>query len=350
MKSATAKQIEPPETSTDVDTDSLHILPLRIMPLYTTGLKQARLIKNMHFDSVIEVYKDAKTGSGQIEPDALSLYFNWQSAEDLEDQRLIEHLARLNSYDVYSQRIELRRAGIELEEVDALQLSAAKQAELTEYMRVFTSPLLAQVYSNSNADIENFDQLIGMFSNQDRELAIRNLRTLANQLEIEIMEVPEFLEEYADIFLSLAYYKNCLDELIPKTGRFMEILREVESKLHMRRDPILMNVCGFLREILNDVTASLTGRFESFDRHSKDMWENLNGESFRRVRGLIESHHTTVGGVLCGLSLKMIAWENEIGWECTRPVQCAEFITSQMRSGLNRIKEIEDSAPTVSPT
>ena len=217
-------------------------------------------------------------------------------------------------------------------------------------MRVFTSPLLAQVYGNSNADIENFDQLIGMFSNQDRELAIRNLRTLANQLEIEIMEVPEFLEEYADIFLSLAYYKNCLDELIPKTGRFMEVLREVESKLHMRRDPILMNVCGFLREILNDVTASLTGRFESFDRHSKDMWENLNGESFRRVRGLIESHHTTVGGVLCGLSLKMIAWENEIGWECTRPVQCAEFITSQMRSGLNRIKEIEDSAPTVSPT
>ena len=189
---------------------------------------------------------------------------------------MIEHLASLNSYDVYSLRIELRRAGIELEEVDALKLSPAKQAELTEYMRVFTSPLLAQVYGDSNANIENFDQLIGMFSNPDRELAIRNLRTLASQLEIEISDVPEFLEEYGDIFLSLAYYKNCLDELV-QIGRFMEVMREVESNFHMRRDPTVMRVCGFLREKLNDVTASLTGRFESFDRHSKDMWENLNG-------------------------------------------------------------------------
>ena len=83
-----------------MDMDSLHVLPLRIMPLYTSGLKQARLIKNLHFKSVIEVYRDAKAGSGQIEPDALAFHFNWQSVEDLEDQRLIEHLARLHSYDV----------------------------------------------------------------------------------------------------------------------------------------------------------------------------------------------------------------------------------------------------------
>ena len=298
MKSTAAKDIEPQENAAEMDMDSLHVLPLRIMPLYTSGLKQARLIQNLHFKSVIEVYRDAKAGSGQIEPDALALHFNWQSVEDLEDQRLIEHLARLHSYDVYSLRIELRRAGIELKEVDALRLSDAKQAELTKYMRVFTSPLLAQVYGDSNADIENFDQLIGMFSNPAIDSAIRNLRTLAKKLEIEIMDVPEFLEEYAYIFLSLAYYKNVLDDLIPKIGRFLEIMHEVEENFHMRRDPILMNVCGFLRENLNDVTASLTGRFESFDRHSKDMWENLNGESFRRVRSLIESHHTTVGGVL----------------------------------------------------
>ena len=348
MSNAAATEIEPRENAAEMDMDSLHVLPLRIMPLYTTGLKQARLIKNLHFKSVIEIYKDAESGSGQIEPDALALHFNWQSAEDLEDQRLIEHLARLHSYDVYSLRIELRRAGIELNEVDALKLSDAKQAELTEYMRVFTSPLLAQVYGDSNADIENFDQLVGMFSNPDKDSAIRNLRTLAKKLEIEIMDVPEFLEEYADIFLSLAYYKNGLDDLIPKIGRFLKIMYEVEENFHMRRDPILMHVCGFLREKLNDVTASLTGRFESFDRHSKDMWENLNGESFRRVRALIENHHTTVGGVLCGLSLKMAAWESEVGWERTSPVLRAEFITTHMRSGINRIKEIEDSAPAIS--
>ncbi len=348
MSSAAVQQVENPESTTDLDMDSLHILPLSILPLSTTGLKHARLIKNLHFQSVIEIYKDEKSGSGQIAPDALKTHFRWESAEDFEDQRLIEHLARLNSYDVYSLRIELRRAGIELEEVDALKLSEAKQAELTEYMRVFTSPLLAQVYGDSDANIENFDQLIGMFSNPDKDSAIRNLRTLAKKLEIDIMDVPEFLEEYADIFLSLAYYKNCLDDLIPKIGRFIEVMDDLEGNFHMRRDPILMNVCGFLRERLNDVTASLTGRFESFDRHSKDMWNNLNGESFRRVRKMIESHHTTVGGVLCGLSLKMDAWEREVGWKNDSPIKRSEFIATQMRSGINRIQEIEDSAPAVS--
>ena len=348
MSSAAVQQVENPESTTDLDMDSLHILPLSILPLSTTGLKHARLIKNLHFQSVIEIYKDEKSGSGQIAPDALKTHFRWESAEDFEDQRLIEHLARLNSYDVYSLRIELRRAGIELEEVDALKLSEAKQAELTEYMRVFTSPLLAQVYGDSDANIENFDQLIGMFSNPDKDSAIRNLRTLAKKLEIDIMDVPEFLEEYADIFLSLAYYKNCLDDLIPKIGRFIEVMDDLEGNFHMRRDPILMNVCGFLRERLNDVTASLTGRFESFDRHSKDMWNNLNGESFRRVRKMIESHHTTVGGVLCGLSLKMDAWEREVGWKNDSPIKRSEFIATQMRSGINRIQEIEDSAPAIS--
>ena len=348
MSSAAVQQVENPESTTDLDMDSLHILPLSILPLSTTGLKHARLIKNLHFQSVIEIYKDEKSGSGQIAPDALKTHFRWESAEDFEDQRLIEHLARLNSYDVYSLRIELRRAGIELEEVDALKLSEAKQAELTEYMRVFTSPLLAQVYGDSDASIENFDQLIGMFSNPDKDSAIRNLRTLAKKLEIDIMAVPEFLEEYADIFLSLAYYKNCLDDLIPKIGRFIEVMDDLEGNFHMRRDPILMNVCGFLRERLNDVTASLTGRFESFDRHSKDMWNNLNGESFRRVRKMIESHHTTVGGVLCGLSLKMDAWEREVGWKNDSPIKRSEFIATQMRSGINRIQEIEDSAPAIS--
>ena len=102
-----------------------------------------------------------------------------------------------------------------------------------------------------------------------------------------------------------------------------------------------------MHEELNDVTASPTGRLKNFSRHSKNMWENLNDESFRRVRSLIESHHTTAGDMLCGLSQKIAAWENEVGWEGTRPVQRAEFITPQMRNSVNRINEIQDSAPAL---
>ena len=101
------------------------------------------------------------------------------------------------------------------------------------------------------------------------------------------------------------------------------------------------------RSGMNDVTASITGRFESFDNHSQAMWDNLSAQSFREVRALIEGHHSTVGGVLCGLSLKMKVWEEKVGSGRAGPVQKAEFIMSHMRSGMDRIKQIEDSAPKI---
>lgn len=111
MCGAAAEKVENSDNSTKLDMDSLHVLPLSILPLYTTGLKQARLIKNLHFQSVVEIYNGVKSGSGQIAPSASKAHFRWESVQDFEDQRLIEHLARLNSYDVYTLRIELRRAG-----------------------------------------------------------------------------------------------------------------------------------------------------------------------------------------------------------------------------------------------
>ncbi len=348
MSSVAAQRAETSDAATEQDMDSLHILPLSIIPLSTNALKQARLIKNRHFESVVEIFNYPGSGSGQIAPDALAKHFHWKSALDFEDQRIIEHLAQLNSYDVYSLRIELRRMGIKFEEFEALCLSKAKQAELTEYMRVFTSPLLAQVYGELDVEIKNFDQLVAMFSNSDRESVMHNLHALASKLEIDTIEVPEFLEDYADVFLSLAYYRSCLDALVPKISRFVEAMAEIQNGFPKRVDPALMHLSGFLRERVNDVSASLTGRFESFDRHSKNMWENLNGQSFRRVRKLIESHHTTVGGVLCGLSLKLNAWEEEVGWKKNGLMQGTEYTFLQMCSGMNRIKQIEDSAPSIS--
>lgn len=337
------------EADQELDIDSLHILPLSIIPLETPGLARARLIKNSNLDSVIELYHDDAAGSGQLDPSQLGKVFNWKGAEGYEDQRVISALSQLSSYDVYSLRIELRRLGIEVNDVDALKLSDQKKAELTGYMRAFTSPLLREVYGNADVDVNDFDHLLQMFANPDRKAAIENLKKMAERLDIEVFAVPAFLEEYADVFLSLAYYKHCLDDLIPKITSFLEAMRDLQNSHQMRSDAILMDACSTLSKGLNDITASITGRFESFDRHSQSMWDNLSAESFRRVRSIIESHHTTVGGVLCGLWLKMSIWEDQGGRRKRGgPVQRAEFIMSHMRSGMGRIKEIEDSAPYVS--
>lgn len=331
----------------DLDMDRLHILPLSIIPFETPGLKRARLIKNSQLDSVIELYRDPASGSLQAEPHELHKIFQWGAGDALEDRRIIASLAELTSYDVYCLRIDLRRLGIEVNEQEELQLSKGKREELTDYMRKFTAPLIKEVYGGDEMEVGNFDQLLGLFSNPDREAALKNIKAMSDKLEIDMGAVPEFLEEYGDIFLSLAFYRQCLDELIPQITAFIEVMDEFNESYQMKNDKSLMATCDFLRDRLNDITASITGRFESFEKHSEAMWDDLSASSFRKVRKLIESHHATVGGVLCGLSLKMKVWDEAVGGGRYGPVQRAEFIMSHMRSGMDRIKQIEDSAPDI---
>jgi hypothetical protein len=331
----------------DLDMDMLHILPLSIIPLDATSLKRARLIKNSQLDSVIELYRDPSAGSLQVEAKELPKMYKWGPTDHVEDRRIISSLAELTSYDVYCLRIDLRRLGIEVNEQAQLQLSKAKREELTDYMRRFTSPLIKQIYGGDEMNITNFDEILGLFSNPDKESALKNIKVMSDKLEIDMGAVPEFLEEYGDIFLSLAFYRQCLDELIPQITAFIEVMDDFNQSYQMRHDKSLMATCGYLRDNLNDVTARITGRFESFEKHSEAMWDDLSASSFRKVRKLIESHHSTVGGVLCGLSLKMKVWDEAVGGGRYGPVQRAEFVMSHMRSGMDRIKQIEDSAPSI---
>lgn len=92
------------------------------------------------------------------------------------------------------------------------------------------------------------------------------------------------------------------------------------------------------------MTASITGRFEIFDRHSEVLWENITAESFAKVKKMIESHHVTVGGVLCGLSVKMNSWQEQLG-AGGGLVRRADFVMSEMMQGIEKIVKIEQSAP-----
>jgi len=337
----------------ELDMDSLHILPLTFIPFQNLGLRRARLIKNYHLDSVIEIFNDPIAGSLQADPYGLNKIFDWKGDEGLEDQRIVKSLAALNSYDVYCLRIDLRRLGIEIDQVEHLQLSRKKQEELTDYMRTFTAPLLRQVYGNEHVQIEDWDQLRGLFSAPDRDTALKNLKEMAETIGVEMAEVPAFLEDYGDVFLSLAFYKQCLDELLPAIARFLDAMKEVRSNYLFGQDKALIETCDLLDFQLNSVTSRISRRFKNFDEHSQAMWNDISAESFGRIKTLIGSHHSTVGGVLCGLSLKFKAWEKTCGGSSFGTARHAEFILSHMRIGVDRIKQIEDAAPVIpekSPT
>ncbi len=188
----------------DVDRDSLHILALSIVPIETPPLKRARLIKNVRLQSIIEFFGDESTGSGQVDIEDLGGEFGWPEIPPHPDLILLRKLADLPSYDVFSLRILLRHHGIAVNGVEALKLSPTKQAELNEYMTSFSRPLIKEIYGGEDVSIQTFEDVIRLFRDPDLKRAREKLKIMSEKLEIGLEDVPKFLEDYGDIFLSLS--------------------------------------------------------------------------------------------------------------------------------------------------
>ena len=151
----------------DFDRDSLHTLPLSMIPLETSGLKRALMIKNARYEGVVELFKAEGSGSGQVEVGQLANVFNNIAESDL---IVLGKLAELPSYDVYSLRIMLREQNIPVNDFAEFKLSDNKARELNEYMRSFTRPLLLKVYGTGGASHE-FADVIDLFRQPDVSLA-----------------------------------------------------------------------------------------------------------------------------------------------------------------------------------
>ncbi|MBI4967918.1 MAG: hypothetical protein HZC25_07340 [Rhodospirillales bacterium] len=340
---AEEKTLKPIE---DGDMDSLFILPLSIIPLETPGLRRARLIKNVRLKAVIEIFSDVGTGSGQVEVDALPKMFGWPDDKIHPDLLILRKLALLPSYDVYSLRILLRQLNIPVNNYEALKLSEAKAKELTTYMTLFTRPLIQQIYGSENVNIQSFDDVIALFRDPDVAKARQNLQLMAEKLHIPLSGVPRFLEDYGDIFLSLSYYRQCLDKIEPIITDFLGSMYDIRNNWQLKQDGNLIKNCGLIESTVNGLMANITGRFENFDRSTKDMWANISAERFAKVKELIESYHTTIGGVLCALTVKMNAWARTFPKKTSGgPVKRGEFIVSEMKQGIDTIRASQDLSP-----
>jgi len=331
---------------TNLDRDSLHILPLADIPMDTPGLASARLIKNVRLESVVEVFNDEDAGSGQLGIEDLSQEFGWPLTEAPDDLVMLRKLGYLPSYDVYSLRVSLREQGIEVNSVDALKLSDDMTERLTDYMKDFTRPLISQIYGGGEVEIQDFGDVVKLFRDPDVGKALEKIRMMANKLEIQPEEIPRFMEDYGDIFLSLSYYRQCLDDIEPIITGFLFALDDLRGNFQFKHELGLMQTCDMLESVINERMAQVTGRFENFERGTKHMWDNISADRFRKVESVISSYHTTIGGVLCALSVKMDAWHRLFpDPNMGAPGKKAEFIMSDLKQGMARIQKIEDDAP-----
>lgn len=278
------------------DLDSLHIMPMSIIPFENRSLSRARLIKNARLQSMIELFQDEDSGSGQMTLDAAARQLREEADASSKDITILRKLGRLPSYDVYSLRVLLREQNIPINDVDALKLSKEKSHELAGYMKDFTFPLIRDIYGSTDVEVQEFDDLLNLFRNPDVKMAREKLDMMAKKLDIDLMELPRFLEDYGDIFLSLAYYKHCLDETAPITQGFLDSLHKIRANWELKNDPNLMKTCEMLEKTFTGLSAHLKRLFEEFDSNTKDFWNDVSAERFRQVEALIESYHTTIGG------------------------------------------------------
>lgn len=329
------------------DRDSLHTLALAIVPLETSILRRARMVKNNRLQSVLEVYRDRESGSGQVDIEKLPQEFGFASTHP--DFVLLRKLELMPSYDVYSLRVLLRAHGIEVNDQAALRLSPQKTRELGVYMKRFTRPLLSKIYGGEDSGIESFEDVVAMFRDPDVARARHKLMVMSATLGIGLQDIPRFLEDYADIFLSLSYYRQCLDNIVPTIEDFLECITDLRKSYQMRSNLQLMNTCEEMETGFTELLGSVTGRLEAFNRHTQKMWEELSAERFRKIEAIIKSYHITMGGILCALSVKMAAWAEAFPRrQSGGPVRRADFIMSEMKAGMRRIREFEKKAPSMS--
>ncbi len=332
----------------DVDRDSLHTLPLCILPLATTSLKHARLIKNARLESVVEFFEGKHTGSGQLDIDAVPLALDWPETPPHPDLVMLRKLAQLNSFDCYSLRILFRQLEIEVNDVEALKLSESKLQELSKYMTGFTRPLVIEIYGGIDDSIQSFDDIVELFKHADGKKAREKLQTMADKLGIKVNDLPKFLEDYGDIYLSLSYYRQCLELIVPIIDGFVDSLDDIRNNFQFKDNVNLMKTCDMMESTIKRLKTTIADRLETFERETRDLWDDISAERFEKVADLIRGYHTFIGGVLCALSVKMGAWSKlfpnrRAGGLAKR----TEFILSEMKLGVEKLRELEAEVPAI---
>ncbi|MEE8393880.1 MAG: hypothetical protein V3R66_06000 [Rhodospirillales bacterium] len=321
---------------TNVERDSLHILPLSMIPLENTSLRRARMVKNVRLESVIELFggKGTDMGSGQIQVDKVGHEFDLSRNDDL---TILKKLAKLPSFDIYSLRIQLREHDIPINDYAELRLSDHKKEELAIYMKEFTRQLILQIYGDDK-DVQDYKDLIGLFQHPDIKLARRKLKTISDRLEIRLDQLPAFFEDFGDVFLSMSYYRQCFDHISPIIIDFGKSVDEVCNAYNVKSNKTLGTACHGTKKEVRRLVAVITGQFRKFDISTKRMWEQVNAEQFRTVEAMIQGSYVDIGRKLCGLTVKMDAWVRKFPYpDSGGAMQKAEFIYSDIRENIHAI-------------
>ena len=323
------------------ENDALHILPLTNIPLQVTALRKTRLIKNAKLEGVVELYNGATTGSGQVTPEGLADVFDF-SGDRAKDLVIVKKLADLPSYDVYSLRTSLAKAGIEVDDVETLKLSEELADSLTTQMSTFTRPLVAKIYGDETQEAHTLQDIRRLFTGRRADQALKNLTQLAEQLEIALADMPQFFEDYADVFLSMAYYQKCHEDNASRYEAFMRDLEGLARAPSLRSNPTAASQFESAVETFRKLYFAIGNMLVALRVRAVVMWDDISARRFRRMTDLVIGHQEKIGALLCAVSVKLNAWRRYATAAATdTAADKANFVSSSIMYGLDELTEFK---------
>jgi hypothetical protein len=330
---------------TDYDRDSIHTLPLGTVPIKDSGLRKARLIKNVRLETRIELYRESGMGSAQIGVDEIPDFFQSNKANLASDMAILHKLESLNSFDCYSLRRGFRDAGIQVDSGEGLSLSSTKRRELFPFMRNLTRPLIRYLYGGKALDVNDTQALIDLIKNPDERAVRSRLEGMAGALETTLDELPNMLEDFGDVFMSLSYYRSYFVHVVPKMDMLIDWMREVAGSPMARNDSRMQQNFKGIEQDLTFLSKNVTRRFNQFDKNIVIDWDKVTVGTFNQVRKLILTHHASLAQVLCGLTVKVFEWESAFPNRGGNPDRRSDFLLSEIKPGLDDLHPVERSAP-----
>lgn len=329
------------EEGSAADTDSLDKLPLSSIPLSSNALKNAKLIKNARMETTVELHSDPISGSLQIAPENIGDFM----ATSPRDLAIIKSLSGLHSFDVFSLRSNLKKLGVEVKDTD-LELSDDMKQDLSIYSMEFIKPLIEKIFGHGREEFHTSDGLSRIFRDPDMARAKENLKVMAQKTGIPLAEIPAFLEEYSDVFLSVAYYRYGFENISRDIDRFMIWMTELRAYRETSSSPKAAAQCKQVDETMRYITGSVRERMAQFQQGFQTFWADINPASFRQMRLQIEENHASMGSVLCGLIVKMKAWKKAFPDDTAGggPSTRLKFVVTELEPGLLHLKELEMDA------
>jgi hypothetical protein len=316
--------------------ESYFVLPLSALPLVTPALSSAQMVKNVRLDGVLQLYAHEGGGRGNIRLKDLPLYLDSAGVSE-QDLALLDRVASLPSYDPYSLRLtDIAKIMPPRSPLLALSPGDTQRAQ-TYHMDAYKLPLLQFIYGDSAREVAMQPDKVDVLGKLTRE----KLENLAQRLEIPVHEVPQFLQEYSDLFLSAAHYEASAADLESMAAA---VTPSVEALSSAPPDGVMATVreatdrfLHFIKVMMEDIKVLI----ENIKAECQALWHRMERAGWDGMKARVHKVQPLFGAAICALAVKLRGWLEQFQTQDAGSLASRSACLMQdMIPGLSRVRRL----------